>query len=76
MDGAVISDAEICKKRVLRMIKHSVVESIDGIDIPIQADTVCIHGDNPQALELAKSIQAYLSYNGVQIQSMKNIISV
>lgn len=72
--GAVIHDAELCKKRVLRMIKHSVVESIDGIEIPIQADSVCIHGDNSQALELAKSIHNYLLDNGVEIQSMTKII--
>lgn len=72
--GAVIHDAELCKKRVLRMITHSVVKSIDGIEIPIQADSVCIHGDNPQALELAKSIHNYLLDNEVEIQSMSNII--
>lgn len=73
-DGAVIHDPEICKKRVLKMIKHSVVNSIDGIEIPIQADSVCIHGDNPQALELAKSIHNYLLDNGVQIRPMNKII--
>lgn len=72
--GAVIHDAELCKKRVLRMITHSVVKSIDGIEIPIQADSVCIHGDNPPALELAKSIHNYLLDNEVEIQSMSNII--
>lgn len=72
--GAVITDAEVCKKRVLKMIQQSVVESIDGIEIPIQADTVCIHGDNPQALDLAKSLNVYLRNNHIQITSMKDLI--
>lgn len=71
--GAVIHDAEICKKRVLKMLRDSVVESIDGIEFAIQADTVCIHGDNPQALELAKAIHDYLLDNGVEIQSMSKL---
>jgi len=73
MEGAVIHDADICKKRVLKMLRDSVVESIDGVEIAIQADTVCIHGDNPQALELAKAIHDYLLDNGVEIRSMSKL---
>ncbi len=72
--GAVIHDPELCKKRVLKMVQDSVVESIDGILIPIKADTICIHGDNPQAIELAKTIYDYLLGNGVLIKSMDKSI--
>jgi UPF0271 protein len=51
--GAVIEDVEICVNRALRMIHDGKVTSIDGIDIKIQPDTICVHGDGPQALLLA-----------------------
>jgi UPF0271 protein len=54
--GAVIEDVEICVNRALRMIHDGKVTSIDSIDIRIQPDTICVHGDGPQALLLAKRL--------------------
>lgn len=68
--GAIIHDPQKCKDRVLQMITEGLVESISGKQIAIQADSVCIHGDHPDALELARELQAHLLANGVIIQSM------
>jgi UPF0271 protein len=54
--GAFIEDVEICVNRALRMIHDGKVTSIDSIDIRIQPDTICVHGDGPQALLLAKRL--------------------
>jgi len=67
--GAVIHDVEYCSKRVLEMVLHNRVESIEGKRIPIKADSICIHGDNPEAVDMAKAIHAALVDNGVQIVS-------
>lgn len=67
--GAVIHDVELCKERVLGMVLNQTVESIEGNQIPIQADTICIHGDNPEAVELAKAIHDVLVENDIQIVS-------
>ncbi|MBK3518585.1 5-oxoprolinase subunit PxpA [Carboxylicivirga marina] len=67
--GAVIHDVERCKKRVLDMVLHNRVESIDGEPIAIKADTICIHGDNPGAVELAKALHGMLKANHIQIVS-------
>jgi UPF0271 protein len=58
--GAVIDDDEQALKQVLGMANDGVVTSIDGEKIAIQADTLCIHGDNPHAVDFAKKIKAAL----------------
>lgn len=69
--GAVIHDPEICNQRVMQMLREQTVKTIDGSEIHIKADTICIHGDNPAALELAGSLRDHLEKNGIEIQSMK-----
>lgn len=71
LPGAVLHDSETCNKRVLQMVREQTVMTIDGNEIHIKADTVCIHGDNPAAISLAKSLRNHLEENGVEIQAMK-----
>ncbi|ANI99020.1 lactam utilization protein LamB [Polynucleobacter wuianus] len=59
--GAVISDESEALEQVMSMSKDGKVVAIDGSEIKIQADTLCIHGDNPHAVEFAKKIKAALS---------------
>ncbi|MBE0650248.1 MAG: LamB/YcsF family protein [Bacteroidales bacterium] len=69
--GSVIHNAELCNQRVIQMLLENTVEAIDGSKIQIKADTICIHGDNPAALELAYSLRKHLEKNSVEIQAMK-----
>ena len=59
--GAVIEDESEALKQVMSMSKDGKVISIDGNEIKIQADTLCIHGDNTHAVEFAKKIKAALA---------------
>ena len=59
--GAVIDDESEALKQVMSMSKDGKVISIDGSEIKIQADTLCIHGDNPHAVEFAKKIKVALA---------------
>jgi UPF0271 protein len=59
--GAVIEDESEALKQVMSMAKEGKVIAIDGSEINIQADTLCIHGDNPHAVEFAKKIKAALA---------------
>ena len=59
--GALIDDEEIALDQVLQMDKKGQVTAVDGSIIKIQADTLCIHGDNPHAVEFAQKIQAVLA---------------
>ena len=58
--GAVIEDETEALNQVISMSKSGEVIAIDGSAIKIQADTLCIHGDNPHAVEFAKKINSAL----------------
>jgi len=59
--GAVIEDEAAALEQVMQMAKKGQVTAIDGSLIKIQADTLCIHGDNPHAVEFARKIQVALA---------------
>jgi UPF0271 protein len=59
--GAVIEDESIVLAQALQMARKGEVTAIDGSIIKIQADTLCIHGDNQHAVHFAKKIQAGLA---------------
>ena len=67
---AVIKDKDLAIKRVVRMVKEGKVESINGNDISIKADSICVHGDNPNALEFVKNIRETLVAEGVEIKNL------
>lgn len=70
LEGAVIKDKSLAIKRVVRMVKEGKVESIGGKDIDIKADSICVHGDNPKALEFVEHIRETLIREGVEIKNL------
>ncbi len=71
LPGAVLKDKDLAIRRVIRMVKEGKVESINGNDIDIKADSICVHGDNPKALEFVKNIREALIAEGVEIRSLR-----
>ena len=71
LPGSMIKDKDLAIKRVVRMIKEGKVETINGNDIDIKADSVCVHGDNPKALEFVKNIRETLISEGITIKNLK-----
>ncbi len=67
LPGAVIHDHQQVAEKVLKMVKEGKVTCIDGSEIDITAETICVHGDNPAALELIKNIRTALEVAGVEI---------
>jgi UPF0271 protein len=55
--GAMIEDESLAISRMVRLMKEGVVESINGRDIPLAADTICVHGDSPKALAFARALR-------------------
>ncbi len=72
-EGAMITDEELAVSRVIRMIKEGKVTSITGKDIPIQADSVCVHGDGEKALAFVQKIRAALEKEEIEIVSVENL---
>lgn len=68
--GAVITNEEEASDRAVQMIKFGKVKSITGKEIPISADTICIHGDTPQALHLARIMRAKFAREMIEIEAL------
>lgn len=68
---ALIHEPEEAAKQVVRMVKEGRVLSQQGTDVEIQADTVCIHGDGPHAVELARYLKPALIEAGIQIAAFQ-----
>ncbi|WP_101842960.1 LamB/YcsF family protein [Halobacillus sp. Marseille-P3879] len=72
--NALITDANEAIQQVVRMIKESNVTSVQGDEIKIQADTICIHGDGAHALDFAQNISSTLKDSEIDITKIKNIL--
>jgi UPF0271 protein len=68
--GAMITDEAEAIKRVVRMIKKGKVQTITGKDIPIEVDSVCVHGDGVKALEFVIEINKTLETEGIEIKGL------
>ncbi len=72
--GAVIHDHEAVAAKVLKMVTEGRVVCIDGSEIDMAADTICVHGDNPAALTLVKNIRESLEAAGVKIAAPQTFL--
>lgn len=68
--GAVIKDPQAVSERALRMVQEGVVIAADGTTIPLEVQTLCVHGDNPKAVDLVRSIRETLEADGVAVKPM------
>jgi UPF0271 protein len=73
--GAMIEDEDLAVARVIRMVKEGTVETVTGKEIPIQADSVCVHGDGPKALAFVKKIRAALEHEEIRIASINEVLA-
>ena len=67
--GSVIHDVQEVVARVVRMVKAGTVISLSGKEVPIDAQTICVHGDTPGAVEMVKAIRVALEREGVQLKA-------
>lgn len=67
--GAIIHDPAEATDRLLRFLETGAMLTVDGGQVPLQADSICVHGDNPSAVDMARSIRAALSEHGIAITS-------
>ena len=68
--GAMITDEDEAIARVIRMAKEGVVRSVDGVDVPLTADSVCVHGDGEKALAFVQRIRAALTDAGIEVKAL------
>lgn len=68
--GAVIHDPDAVVARAIRMVKERSVVAVDGSVVPLEADTMCVHGDTPGSDDLARKIRAGLEAAGVTVKAI------
>jgi UPF0271 protein len=66
--NAIISDSEELFNHVFRMIKQQKVKTIHGVEVELKAKTFCIHGDNPEAINLIKDLKEKLEQVHISIE--------
>ena len=79
-DGSLIIEAvkqawdpDRAARRALRLVEESVIDAVDGSDLTTDAPTICIHGDGPNAVDVAKTVKERLESSGIAIQPLKRI---
>lgn len=72
--GAMITDEALAIERVVRMVTEGRVRAIDGQDIEIRADSICVHGDGEKALLFVERIREALRDKGVEIAALKELV--
>jgi len=65
--GSVVHDVDLIAERCTRLARTGEVESIDGTTVRISAQTICVHGDTPGAVAIARRVRAALLAEGVTL---------
>ncbi len=65
-DGALLDDPDEVTRRVLRLVADGVVAAVDGSEVRVEAESLCVHGDSPGAVAMAAAVRAGLERVGVR----------
>lgn len=67
LPGALLHDPVVVAERALRLAREGVVEAIDGTLVAVDAASLCVHGDSPGAVAMARAVRAALDAAGVRV---------
>jgi UPF0271 protein len=73
--GAVIHDASAVVERSLRLVVEHRVTAITGEDLEVHAETICLHGDTPGAVNLAASMRQAFDHAGIEAVPMAELVA-
>jgi 5-oxoprolinase (ATP-hydrolysing) subunit A len=68
--GAVVTDHREAAERAVRIARDRRITAVDGGEVPLEADTLCLHGDTPGAVEHARAVRAALESAGVAVRAL------
>lgn len=69
LDGAVVTDPEAVMERSLSLARHRAVTAHSGVLVEVEARSLCLHGDTPGAVELARRVRRHLVDSGVRVEA-------
>jgi UPF0271 protein len=67
--GAVLHDADVIARRMVQLAREGTLEAIDGSTIRIAAQSICVHGDSPGAVSIAREIRRAFEADGLAVRS-------
>lgn len=65
--GAVLQDVDEVAERVARLVQDRRVRAVDGTDVEVEADSICLHGDTPDAVAMGRAVRHALESAGVEL---------
>jgi UPF0271 protein len=71
---ALLRDPKEAAERVVRMLREGKVRSIEGGDVEVRGETICVHGDTPGAVEFARELRSRLEHEGVRISAPQRLL--
>lgn len=74
LPGAVIHDSKLAISRIKKMVIEGKIDTIDHKEIPIVADSICVHGDNPEAVKFVEEIRDSLVNDGIDVKNLNEFI--
>jgi len=75
VEGSVYHDAERAAEQALRMVTEGQVVALDGTVVDVQVDTLCVHGDNPEAVRFVGRLQERLAAAGVAVRPLREVVA-
>ena len=65
--GALLEDPTVAAEQALRMVRNGEVMTPEGTPVAVAVDSLCIHGDTPRAVEIARAVRAALTDAGIEL---------
>jgi 5-oxoprolinase (ATP-hydrolysing) subunit A len=69
LTGSSIHDPREAARRAVMMVKENRIEALDGGYVDIKVESLCIHGDNPNAVAIAKAVREALESEGISVKN-------
>jgi len=75
LEGSVIRDPEVAAARAVRMVQEGRIPARQGGDLAVAFDSLCVHGDEPTAVAVARAVRTALEQAGIQIVPLPEMLS-
>ena len=69
LENALITDETVAIAQIVKMVKQGNVTSIQGTEVTLKAESICIHGDGAHAVEFAKQARAEFEAQQIQVKA-------
>ena len=71
---AIITDHEVAVRRIVRLVTEGTIETVDGTELGLKVDTICLHSDTPTALEIARAVRDGFEEAGIGVQPVGSFL--